>query len=303
MRPLREEFSTIKLWLARMTNHFECVAPCGGHAQDFDIAQLFGPYSPVRHSPSPSMLTSLAVACLPVRSLEGENSCGNTTDAPSRVHGVMNPITHEIATTEQVVVTPAVTYVEEQTIDAPIVEQATVAPTDSHVEEVVLVEDASDDEDVVSAVTIENPIFLTIIEDVVTHSTVEVKLEVPQLLQDPHLQGVPSPAAEARMNEDLARPSIQPPSPPTMIARRQRKSFDSSSCRRSARLAQRNALKELGIIGSDGKLNDEIIQVYSDRLKELVPPDLLKPLLSLKGRAFWDFLAEGVASSFVCVVS
>ncbi|KAJ1270127.1 hypothetical protein BS78_06G031100 [Paspalum vaginatum] len=295
MRPLREEVSTIKLWLARMTNHFECVVPCGGHAQDFDIAQLFGPCSPVRHSPSPSMLTSLAAACLLVGSLVGENSSGDTTDPPSdepRVHGVMNPFTCEIATMEQVVVTPAVTYVEEQTIDAPIVEQAIVAPTDSHVEEVVLVEDASDDEDVVSAVTIESPIFLTTIEDVVTHSMVEVKPEVPQLFQDPPLHGVPSPTAKVRMSEDLACPSIQPPSPSTTTARHQRKSYNSSSCRQSARLAQHNALKELGIIGSDGKLNDDIIQVYSDRMKDLVLPDLLKPLLSLKGHAFWDFLAE-----------
>ncbi|KAJ1284147.1 hypothetical protein BS78_03G182400 [Paspalum vaginatum] len=250
MRPHMEEVSTIMLWLARMSNHFECVVPCGGHAQDFDMAQLFGPCSPVRHSRSRSMLTSLTAACLPIRSLV------------------------------------------EQTVDTPIVEQAIVAPTDSPVEEVVLVEDASDDEDVVSVVTIENPIFLTTIEDVVTLSTVEVEPEVPQLLQDPPLHVVPPPAAKVRMGEDLACPSIQPPSPPTTTARRQRKSYNSSLYCRSARLAQCNALKDLGIIGSDGKLNDDIIQVYSDRLKDLVPSDLLKPLLSLKGRAFWDFLAE-----------
>ncbi|KAJ1274094.1 hypothetical protein BS78_05G036200 [Paspalum vaginatum] len=297
VRPLREEVSTIKLWLARMTNHFECVAPCGGHAQDFDMAQLFGPCSPVRHFPSPSILTSLAATCLPVESLVGENSCENTPDplsdeptAATRVHGEMNLITLEVATTKQAVDALAVAYVEEQTVDAttitPIDEQAIVAPTDSLVEEVVLVEDASDDEDAVSAMTIENPIFLTTIEDVATLSIVEVKPEVPQLLQDPPLLVVPSPAATARKGEDLACPSTQPSSSPITTTRRQRKSYNSSSCRRSARLAQLNTLKDLGIIGSDGKLNDDIIQVYSDQLKDLVPLDLLKPLLSLKGRAF-----------------
>lgn len=51
-------------------------------------------------------------------------------------------------------------------------------------------------------------------------------------------------------------------------------------------------LKDLGIIGNDGKLNDDAIQDCADRLKELLPPDLLGPLMTLKGHAFWDFVVE-----------
>ena len=50
----------------------------------------------------------------------------------------------------------------------------TVAP----VEDVVVVEDASDDEEAVSQMTIEDPIFLITIEDNPMHSMTEVKEEV-----------------------------------------------------------------------------------------------------------------------------
>jgi hypothetical protein len=51
-------------------------------------------------------------------------------------------------------------------------------------------------------------------------------------------------------------------------------------------------LKNLGIVDNDGKLNEDAIQDYADCLKELLPSDLHKLLMSLKGRAFWDLVTE-----------
>ena len=50
-------------------------------------------------------------------------------------------------------------------------------------------------------------------------------------------------------------------------------------------------LKDLGLIREDGKLDENAIQDYADRLKELVPPDLLQSIMRLKGRDFWDVVA------------
>lgn len=59
MRPLMDEASTIKLWLARVANHLERVEPL---CED-PLAGLFGPCSSVRRSPTPTFFTSLPVAC------------------------------------------------------------------------------------------------------------------------------------------------------------------------------------------------------------------------------------------------
>jgi hypothetical protein len=47
-------------------------------------------------------------------------------------------------------------------------------------------------------------------------------------------------------------------------------------------------LKDLGIVGKDGKFNDNAMQDVDivDHLKNLLPLDLLKPLVGLKGRVF-----------------
>ena len=57
-------------------------------------------------------------------------------------------------------------------------------------------------------------------------------------------------------------------------------------------------LKDLSNARNDGKLNEDAMQYYAERLKKVVPSDLLKPLLGLKGRAFWDMVAE-VSLSFL----
>jgi hypothetical protein len=77
--PLREEASTINLWLARIANHLECVEPRVEHYSVPDVLELFGPCSPVRRSPTPSIMASLAAACMPVDSL-CEDTCANTVD-------------------------------------------------------------------------------------------------------------------------------------------------------------------------------------------------------------------------------
>ncbi|CAN6212945.1 unnamed protein product [Urochloa humidicola] len=152
------------------------------------------------------------------------------------------------------------------------------------IEEFVLVEDASDDEEAISHahVAVEDPVFLITIEDGPTQFALEGKEEEPQLIHDP--------LTKAREGEACL--PINAPSPSTMTTKCRRKSYDRSSLLRSARLAQRGVLKDLGIIGKNGKLNDDAIQGCADRLKELLPPDLLGSLMSLKGRAFWDFVAE-----------
>jgi hypothetical protein len=51
-------------------------------------------------------------------------------------------------------------------------------------------------------------------------------------------------------------------------------------------------LKSLGIIGRNGKLSENAMQDIVDHLKNLLPSDLLKSLMDLKGHAFWDLVAE-----------
>lgn len=170
------------------------------------------------------------------------------------------------------------------------------------VEDIVLVEDASDEEEVVSHEIVEDPIYLITIEDNFAHSTTKeddlmhtmpVAAVVSQPMEDPSIKEVSSSSpTTTRKEKVVVCPPIHPTSPPVTIARRRRKSYDRSSIRQSTRLAQRNVLKDLGIVGKDGKLDDSAIQDVVDYLKDLLPPDLLKPLMELKGHAFWNLVAE-----------
>jgi hypothetical protein len=49
---LKEETSIIKLWLAHVANHLEHVEAHGEHASVFDLDELFGPCSLVKHKSS-----------------------------------------------------------------------------------------------------------------------------------------------------------------------------------------------------------------------------------------------------------
>jgi hypothetical protein len=122
------------------------------------------------------------------------------------------------------------------------------------------------------------------------HSTTEVNEEVPRSLQDPSSNAASSMATA--MENDLICPPIHPPSPLATHARRRRKTYDRSSLRRSGCIAQRKVLKDLDVVGKDGKLNESAMQDIVVCLKELLPPNLLKSQMSLKGRAFRDFVAE-----------
>jgi hypothetical protein len=53
--------------------------------------------------------------------------------------------------------------------------------------------------------------------------------------------------------------------------------------------------KNLGIGGSDGKLNESLIQAYADHLKESLPPDLFKKAFEFKRTCL---LGLGGGSSF-----
>ena len=59
-----------------------------------------------------------------------------------------------------------------------------------------------------------------------------------------------------------------------------------------------SVLKDLGIVGNDRTLNEDAMQHYGKRLKEVLSPDLLKPLMGLKDHAFWSMVAE-VSWSFL----
>nr|TKV97761.1 hypothetical protein SEVIR_9G516800v2 [Setaria viridis] len=257
LRPLREKTSAIKLRLARVANHLECVMPS-------DMAELFGPCSPIHHSPTPSILTSLAAVC---------------TFADSLVpFGTSTTLMHPDSPIEQMLL---------QIITS--------------VEDVVLVEDASDDEEAIldAHVTIEDPIFLITIEDSPSYSMVEVKIEeAPMIIEDPPIEVVSSPSTKARKGEDLGSPLTHTPLH-HRPSKTSMQTYDKSSLRRSARIAQRKVLKDLGILGNDGKLNEDVIQDYADRLKELLPSNDLKPLMNLKGHAFLELLVE---LSFISVL-
>ncbi|CAL5047255.1 unnamed protein product [Urochloa decumbens] len=310
LRPLREEASTIKLWLARVANHLECDGIREEHTSIPNMAELFGPYSPVRRSPTPSILTSLAAACKPTDSLVCEDTCANISDSGIdnttvgvpivEIHKETCPITNDEAAClldtekpiEQDIEVPSRASTSQMHPDSPIDQKLVEAA--SSIEEFVLVEDASDDEEATSDihVAVEDPIFLITIEEGPIQSTFEIKEEEARLPEDPSIQEMSSVAITARKGEEPTCLPLCPSSPLTTTARRRPKSYDRSSLRRSAHLAQLSVLKDLGIVGNDGKLKDDAIQEYADRLKECLPPELLKPLMGLKGRAFWDFVAK-----------
>ena len=102
-------------------------------------------------------------------------------------------------------------------------------------------------------------------------------------MEDPSIKATSSLFATARMEQDVACPPIHPPSPPAMTTRHRRKSYDKLSLHRSVRLARRSVLNDLGIIGKDGKLDNDAMQDVVDCLKELLPLDLFKSLMGFKG--------------------
>ncbi|CAN6272654.1 unnamed protein product [Urochloa humidicola] len=233
MHPLSAEASTIKLWLARVANHLERVEPT---CED-PLVGLFGPCSPVRHSPTPAFFTTIAgadvdsggqknfdatemdvmPAIMEEEQLQAPDLISESTvvedlvklDAmpmplqttevkehqePAMVH-MLSEVTaveegFDVATARQSITKdPRLTVISEAVIPAKSLattatscEQPKVPPlnmttermvqqVDTCFEDTVLVEDASDDEEVVPML-IEDPIFLITIEDDLSLSTV-----------------------------------------------------------------------------------------------------------------------------------
>lgn len=301
MRPLRAEASTIKLWLARVSNHLECVEL----PSEDSLAGLFGPCSPVRRSPTPpSILTSLAAACRPSVSSVSGDTCANNTAFASDETATRISVA-EIDKETKLVIDGAVDTDIHQKLAVQDFEEPSEASSTQMIdslspqavtlaEDFVLVEDASDDEEIGSDVqeTVKNPIFLITTEDHAPDSTVEAKVKEPRLIEDSPIEATPPLAATASKSEGIVCPSLLSTSSTTSTTRRRRKSYDKSSLRRSERLAQRYVLEDLGVVGNDGKFNEDIIQDFADRLHKVVPPNLLKPLMGLKGPAFWDLVAK-----------
>lgn len=155
LQPLKEEASIIKLWLARVANHLEHADAHGEHASVSDLPKLFDPCSPVKHDSPSSILASLAVAYTTADSLVCEDTIANTTipilgEMPTRISGT--EIHRETDLTSNEVVIGAFEadsrqmMSTKQTIKVPS-ETSTLLQVVTSVEDVVVVEDASDDEE------------------------------------------------------------------------------------------------------------------------------------------------------------
>ena len=56
-------------------------------------------------------------------------------------------------------------------------------------------------------------------------------------------------------------------------------------------------LKDLGIVGNNGMLNENVVQANAESLKRLLPLDLLQTLIGLKDHALWDMVIKTSLSS------
>jgi hypothetical protein len=319
VRPLKAEASTIRLWLARVANHLDRVEPSSKDRVDDKLADLFGPCSPIHLSPStPPLFALLAAACTPsCESQQCSDKFGGIMDCelPTiKVTASESIAAHNLSvqspefqsTARDVVMSPRVCERMDGTFG--LLDEATVLATSpsictQHMEapessndtttevsfprhdntmvvqelqvgtDVVVVEVSSDDE--------EDPVMMAI--DGCT-SSVEAMTEETQPIVELLLEVEPPP-------KDTVH-HLSPVTPTTTPAtRHRRKSYDKSLLRRSTRLAKCNILRNLGIIGNDGKLDEDAIKGYAECLKQLLPPDVLSSLVHAKGRAFWDLVA------------
>jgi hypothetical protein len=100
VRPLIDEILAIRLWLARVATHLNhgdlpsegltvdvsilfgfCVQPRREHTSISNMAELFSPCSPVRRSPTTSIVPSLVEACMRANALVHEDTCAITADS------------------------------------------------------------------------------------------------------------------------------------------------------------------------------------------------------------------------------
>ena len=154
------------------------IEPPGELSSVSSMAELFGPCPPIWRSPTPVIIPSLVEASTSTDSLVREETCAIRADS-----------TTGEKTIEQDIAAP---------LDASIVIEGTLLDVVTPVEDFVLVEGASDDEEIVSQVTVD-PIFLITIEDAPIHSMVEANVGSPQQMEDPPIKATSSSFAIARM--------------------------------------------------------------------------------------------------------
>ncbi|CAL4998504.1 unnamed protein product [Urochloa decumbens] len=196
VRPLKEEASTIKLWLARVANYLERteMQMPSEEPSISDMAGLFGPCSPVRCSPTPSILASLAAACISSDPLVCEDVC----------EGIVDSVTDVVITSEEIHVMSTSdhtrTLAAHMHLDSPM-EQVTLQATP--VEDIVVVEDASDDEEcsLDANSTSKDPIVVITVADGSTH--VETIIHEPELLDDPLMDFTVMKVNDLTPDEDI----------------------------------------------------------------------------------------------------
>ncbi|XP_039784393.1 uncharacterized protein LOC120651093 [Panicum virgatum] len=258
VRPLKEEASVIKLWLARVANHLEHIEIPSKESTAGDVVGLFGPCSPVQRSPNPSILASLAAACTPSSPLVCESACVDAADSiavaeeittknfPVEIHpktlmeetlspaasvaGISTPTADDTSPSHTMEV-PIKILTDATHLDPPM--EHMMLQVDTPVEDVVLVEDASsddddDDADSYVSVVIEDPLLSVAVTDGSTLSTIEIKEEEPQPPDTSWLEATSPVATNDLKADDVRRPSVH--HSPSMIttARCVRKSFDRS---------------------------------------------------------------------------
>ena len=101
---------------------------------------------------------------MPADALVHEDRCAITADSVIGENTIEHAIVVSLETTVQII-------------------ERTPQQVVTLVEDIVLVEDASDDEEIVSQVTVEDPIFLITIEENPTYSMTKIKTDVPQMTQ------------------------------------------------------------------------------------------------------------------------
>jgi hypothetical protein len=188
MHPLREELSTIKLWLARMAKCLECTGSDGKLMSTSNMVELFGPCSPIEHSPTPMIFASLVEVCAHVESLVCEDLSNSITDeiiptthsmeSPDvENHGKMKSAIDDMHVDQTFEVSTGTCI--SQGISNPSEDQKSFQYVDP-VGNVVQVENFSEDEPISNAFVAdenEDPILLITDEDDPTQPTAKFKVE------------------------------------------------------------------------------------------------------------------------------
>nr|TKW39811.1 hypothetical protein SEVIR_1G204300v2 [Setaria viridis] len=274
-----------------MANHLEHMESSCKDPSTVDLVYHFGPCSPVQCSLTP-LFSSLVDNYTPTWDSMPHNEQYVATTADDMGQRTTN--VYELSTINEIVQEP------------PTHSKQMVLQVATYVEDVVMVEEASENEEAGSVMdlTFGDPVDLVIASDGSTQCGVEAK-------RPPMEAAFPIDVTATKIKELQVVTSIEnvvivedasnDEEDPTAIAvkntyhreRNASASLMTYQCSaENARLAQHNKLRNLGIIGNDGKFDEDALQAYADYLKEVLPPDLLSSLKRVKGCAFWDLVAR-----------